>query len=115
MKLLYNAAWYLYEVGDYDICLRVVETAWLACEDKRSLQYAALCNVAGCAYSELNKQGDCRKYWEDCSEIQNTLLPDDNIEVRSKSGLFPFPTTNQYASVRPPTTIWEILSAQRET
>jgi hypothetical protein len=80
---LYNAAWYLYEVSDYDIVLRVVETAWTACDDKKSLQYAALCNVAGCAYFELNKLGECRRHWAVFSEIQDASLPENNIEVSS--------------------------------
>jgi hypothetical protein len=85
VMLLANAAWYLYEVGDYDIGLRVVETAFLACENKRSLQYAVLSNVAGCAYFELNRQNECRRYWEVFSEIQDEKLPDDNLEVKAIS------------------------------
>lgn len=81
VKLMHNAAWYLYEVSDYDVCLQVVETAWIACEDKNSLQYAALCNVAGSVYSEINRIAECRKYWTLASEIQDALLPENNIEV----------------------------------
>lgn len=81
IELLYNAAWYLYEVGDYDVCLRLVETAWLACDDKKSLQYAWLCNVAGCAYYELNKLGECRKCWTTFFNIQEASLQENDLNV----------------------------------
>jgi hypothetical protein len=81
IDLLANCAWYLYEVSDYDICLRVVETAWSACEDKESLQYGTLCNLAGVAYYDLNRLGDCRKHFEKFLKIQEMLLPDGSLEV----------------------------------
>jgi hypothetical protein len=81
ISLMSNSAWYLYEISDYEVCLRLIETARLACEDKLTLQYALLCNVAGSAYYELNKLGDCRKNWDMSLKIQEALLPDDHIEV----------------------------------
>jgi len=84
IDLLANSAWYLYEVSDYEICLRVVETAWQACEDKDSLQYATLCNIAGGAYYELNRLNECRQHWERFLKIQETLLPEGSLE-RSNS------------------------------
>jgi len=84
IDLLYNCAWYLYEVSDYDMCLRLVETGWTACEDKDSLQYAGLCNAAGGAYYELNRLGDCRKNWEIFLKLQEKLLPEDDLEVSTR-------------------------------
>jgi hypothetical protein len=81
VKLLYNAAWYLYEVSDYDICVLVVQTAWLACDDKESLSYAELCNVAAAAYLELNKLDECRRNWVTTSEIHEKLLSENDIDV----------------------------------
>lgn len=88
VKLLYNAAWYLYEVSDYDICLKLVETAWLACDDKDSLQYAELCNVAGCVYHETNKLGECRRHWLTFSKIQEASLPENHIDVSQMHRLY---------------------------
>ena len=81
MKLLYNAAWYLYEVSDYESCLKLVDSAWLACDDKESLQYAELCNVAGCVYHETNKLSECRKNWITFSKIQEVKLGENDLDV----------------------------------
>ncbi|PVH79051.1 TPR-like protein [Cadophora sp. DSE1049] len=83
INLLSNCAWYLYEVGDYDICLRLVETGRLACENAETLQYATLSNVAGAAYYELNKLGECRKNFEIFLAIQEKLLPEGSLERSS--------------------------------
>ena len=83
ISLLSNCAWYLYEVSDYALCLKVVDTGWLACEDKESLQYGDLCFIAGSALYELNRVGECRKNWENYRNIQAALLPEDGLEVSS--------------------------------
>lgn len=81
IALLDNCARYLYEISDYDICLRLTATARLACEDQESLEYADICSVAGSAYFELNKLTDCRKEWETSFRIQGERLPQDNLKV----------------------------------
>ena len=63
------------------MCLKMVETAWTACEDKDSLEYAILCHTAGSAYYELNRVTDCRKHWTKMMEIRDTLLPENDLEV----------------------------------
>ena len=85
VRLLSNCAWYLFEVSDYEICLRVVETGWLACDDKESLEYATLSRIAGEACFELNKLSDCRQHWESVFRIQEKLLQDNSLEVRIRS------------------------------
>ena len=55
----------------------------MACEEKDSLQYATLCNVAGGAYYELNKLGECRKNWERFLQLQESKLSEDDIEVNT--------------------------------
>lgn len=77
----------MYEVSDYDMCLRVVETAWAACEDKNSLRYATICFIAGGTYFELNKLSQCRKFWEQTVAIRDNLLSDDDIEVSKHDNL----------------------------
>jgi hypothetical protein len=85
IDLLSNCAWYLFVVSDYDMCLKMVETAWSACEDKDSLKYALLCHTAGSAYYELNRLTDCRKHWTRMMEIRAALLPEDDLEVSDRS------------------------------
>ncbi|MCJ1400647.1 hypothetical protein MMC11_003855 [Xylographa trunciseda] len=80
VELLSNCAWYLYEISDYDVCLRVIETASSATRDRNSLQYAHLCNTAASCYYELNRIGDCRHYWEIALNIRETLLGENDIE-----------------------------------
>jgi len=64
------------------MCLQLVKTARSACgQDKETLQYATLCNIAGGAYYELNKLSECRKNWEKYLKIQETLLPEGHLEV----------------------------------
>jgi hypothetical protein len=82
IDLLSNCAWYVYEVSDYDLCLRLVDIAGAACEDTESLQYATLCNTVGGAYYELNQLLNCRKSWETCLQIREAKLPAGNLEVR---------------------------------
>ena len=79
-------------VSDYDMCLKMVETAWTACEDKDSLKYAILCHTAGSAYYELNRLTECRKHWTKMMDIRDTLLPEDDLEVSNCNCLrFLFP------------------------
>ena len=73
----------MYEVSDYDMCLRLTETAAVACLDTESLQYAALCMTAGRAYYELNQLSKCRKKWELAMQIQEARLPKGHLEVRT--------------------------------
>jgi hypothetical protein len=87
VKLLYNAAWFLYEDSDYDTCVRVVQAGWLACEEKGSLQWAELCNVAAAAYLELNKLEETRKNWTTTSEIHELMLEEDDLDVGLLSNL----------------------------
>jgi hypothetical protein len=78
------------ELSDYDMCLKLVHSAQLACGDNTdSLAYATLCNVAGSAYYELNKLADCRKNWEISAQIQEKLLGENDLEVRlSRTSFF---------------------------
>lgn len=78
VRLLSNCAWYLYEISDYQVCFRVIETAASACQDKNSLIYADLRNTAGSCYYELNRLGDCRKAWEETYRIRQRHLAHDN-------------------------------------
>lgn len=65
---------YLYEIGDYEISARVTETAIGACDDKLSLGYAALLNINGSRFLDLNRLSDCRKAWESVLRIRKEKL-----------------------------------------
>jgi hypothetical protein len=83
IDLLANCSRYLIELSDYDMCLKLVHSAQLACGDNTdTLAYATLCNVAGSAYYELNKLADCRKNWEVSAQIQEKLLGENDLDVR---------------------------------
>ncbi|KAH7416710.1 hypothetical protein BKA64DRAFT_701492 [Cadophora sp. MPI-SDFR-AT-0126] len=75
VKLLSNAAWYLYELGDYDACTRVVETGIAACDKKKPQLFANLRTTEGCLYYELNRLEECRKAWEEAQRLRKTFLP----------------------------------------
>jgi hypothetical protein len=69
------------------MCLKLVGTASSACEDKNSLKYATLCFIAGGAYYELNRLGECRKYWEQMMAIRDNLLSESDLDVSDSDGL----------------------------
>ena len=108
MIFLTSGSRYLYEISDYDVCLRIIETASSATEDQNSLQMAHLCNTAASCYYELNRIGDCRKNWEIALNIREILLDDDDIEVQNDLHHLTINLLNLSHSVPPHTTIWEI-------
>jgi hypothetical protein len=69
---------YLYEIGDYEVSGRVVETARHACEDKTSLLYAYLLDTAGSRFYDLNRLSDCRLAWETVLKIRKERLSHDD-------------------------------------
>jgi hypothetical protein len=80
------------ELADYDMCLRLIHSAQLACGDKTdTLSYATLCAVAGSTYYELNKLTDCRKNFETFVQIHEKLLDENDLGVRF---IYPRPSTN---------------------
>jgi len=90
VRLLCNCARYLYEVGDYDFCVKVCETARLALVDEDSILHADICSSAGSALYELNRLDDCRKEWERFFRIQKEKLWDRELEVRFAMHTCPF-------------------------
>jgi tetratricopeptide (TPR) repeat protein len=61
---------YLYQIGDYETCLQLVNTASNACKDKDSTVYAHLKIAAGTCYFDMNKLKDCRRDYEIALAIQ---------------------------------------------
>jgi tetratricopeptide (TPR) repeat protein len=72
---------YLYEIGDYDTCLKLVDTASIACDDKDSSRYANLRNTSGACYFDLNRLRDCRRDWVIALSIQEKLFDNDVVKV----------------------------------
>ena len=102
---------YLYEISDYDVCLRLIETAISATEEKDSLRYAHLCNTAASCYYELNKMAECRKHFEIVLRIREEQLPEDHIDVRinfCQSPLAGYWLTINVFSDRRVTITWEM-------
>lgn len=72
---------YLYEIGDYDTCLKLVNTASAACEDKTSVRYANLRNTAGTCYFDMNRLQDCRRDYEIALAVQESENGHDDVKV----------------------------------
>ncbi|KAH8752637.1 P-loop containing nucleoside triphosphate hydrolase protein [Hyaloscypha finlandica] len=81
VELLGNCAWYLHELGDYEVSGRVLETALTACEDPKSLLYADLRDTAGTRFFNLNRLSDCHKAWDESLTIRKSLLSYDSPEL----------------------------------
>jgi hypothetical protein len=76
---------YVYEIGDYEVCGRVIETAIGACEDKTSMLYARLVDTAGSRYYDLNRLSDCRTSWETTLQIRRERLAHDHPFSKSSA------------------------------
>jgi hypothetical protein len=70
------------EISDQYTCGRIVTSGLAACEDKSSLLYSDLLNIAGRLYHEQNQLAKCRKCWEETLRIRREHLPSDNISSR---------------------------------
>lgn len=80
-ELLKNCAWYLYEIGETDGCLKLLDIALDACLEKDSLLYSQLCNNAACTYFDINNAGRCWEYFSKCLEIRKGRLPSDHSDL----------------------------------
>ncbi|PMD63260.1 uncharacterized protein K444DRAFT_626991 [Hyaloscypha bicolor E] len=81
VELMSNCAWYLHELGDYEVSGQVLDTAVSACENRDSLLYAELRSTAGSRFYDLNKLGVCRKAWDEALAIRKSFLPQNNPSV----------------------------------
>lgn len=73
-------------MSDYDLCLLLVKSGKIACgENRNTLQFATLCNIAGCSYLELNRLRETREEWEEYLRLQQSLLEEGNLSVRLNS------------------------------
>ncbi|CZR55427.1 uncharacterized protein PAC_05315 [Phialocephala subalpina] len=81
VELLSNCAWYIYELGDFDVSKKVVEIAILSCENKDSLLYAELRSTAGSLFYDLNQLDNCRQAWDEALRIRESKLPQNSPHI----------------------------------
>jgi hypothetical protein len=81
---------YLREIGDFDVCSEVVETAAAACVDKNSLLYARLKLIQGNIAFDLNRLTECRTAWDITKRIRTAKLPHDDPAGKFLQTALPF-------------------------
>lgn len=78
IELLGNCAWYLFEIGDWGDCDKIIESAKTRCGDKTGLPYSHLLNTAGGSSFERNRLAAARVNLEESLRIRRKhLAPDD--------------------------------------
>lgn len=68
---------YLYEIGDYDGSIGMIENGIMGCSDRTTLHYVGLCLTKGACFFELNRLADCRKAWEEAQRVHKGRLKRD--------------------------------------
>ncbi|KAH9220315.1 P-loop containing nucleoside triphosphate hydrolase protein [Leptodontidium sp. 2 PMI_412] len=80
-KRLIIGTMYLFELGDYDTCEQIIDTALMACKDRKSLLYSRLRGTQGCLFFDLTLLSKCREAWEETLQIREEILPHDDPYV----------------------------------
>jgi hypothetical protein len=81
---------YLREIGDFDVCSEVIETAAAACVDKDSLLYARLKLIQGNIAFDLNRLTKCRTAWDITKQIRTAKLLHDDPAGKFLQTALPF-------------------------
>ncbi|PVH73594.1 hypothetical protein DL98DRAFT_594860 [Cadophora sp. DSE1049] len=103
VELLAHFSWYLFELGDYDTCEEIFDTALTACQDKKSLLYSQLRGTQSGLFFDLNLLSKCREAWEETLQIREESLPHDDPHVAgmvSNLGNLDLPEGNVEAALR---------------
>ena len=87
-ELLKNATWYLQEIGEISRCQDLLDIAFSACEDDRSLTYAYLCNTKVVLAMELNDIAGGRRYSKEAISIREEKLAPDDLDLAVSYGNF---------------------------
>ncbi|KIX07673.1 uncharacterized protein Z518_02327 [Rhinocladiella mackenziei CBS 650.93] len=85
-ELLKNATWYLQEIGEIQRSQDLLRIAFDACEDKRSLIYAYLCNTKVVLAMELNDMAEGQKYSAEAISIREEKLAPDDLDLAISYG-----------------------------
>ena len=75
-----DCSWYLYESGDFQESVALLETATNACDDTSGLQYAYLQSHISCSYFELHDVEKAKEAIEMAVSIREKLLPEDDLD-----------------------------------
>ncbi|KAH6690247.1 hypothetical protein BKA61DRAFT_287339 [Leptodontidium sp. MPI-SDFR-AT-0119] len=81
VELLADSSWYLFELGDYDTCEQIIDTALMTCKDRKSLLYSRLRSTQGGLFFDLTLLSKCREAWEETLQIREEILPHDDPHV----------------------------------
>lgn len=77
---------HLVETGEFDLCLKIIETAKDACKDHFPLVYAHLCNSAGVMLNERANPKEALRQYSICCEIREKQLPPNHPEMSNIYG-----------------------------
>ena len=91
--LLMNAAWYLYEIGDWRESLRIAAIGYTLCQPEDSLDFAHLRNTAGTCYHELMELDNARIALEDALSIRGQFK-ETSAQIEELAS-----TTNNYGNL----------------
>lgn len=72
---------YLYECGDHEHALQLLDIAYEAVPDKQSALYAHLCNSAAAIYYEQNDVKRCRESNEKSLRIREAVLAPNDLDL----------------------------------
>jgi tetratricopeptide (TPR) repeat protein len=76
-----NKTRYLYETGDYNLSIEIIDIVQSVCTGKTSVFFAELCNTHGAVFYELNRTADCRANWKQSYTLRKHFAaeaaPDD--------------------------------------
>jgi tetratricopeptide (TPR) repeat protein len=79
------------ESGASDECMELMNMAIEVCEDKESIEYAHLCNTAGCCEYERSHVKEAYPFMDESRRIREKLLPWNDPELAD--------TYNNYANL----------------
>jgi tetratricopeptide (TPR) repeat protein len=88
IKLMIDAAWYLFEIHDLEECREMLDIASKACEDKRSTDYGFLCNTYVAIALHENDIETGRRYSELAIKIREASLPPGHVTLAHSYGNF---------------------------
>lgn len=91
VKLMINATWYLFEIGELNETKALLDIASEACPDKQSLEYAYLCNRYATIAVDKNDMEMGRAYSEKAMAIREARLAPTDADLAA--------TYNNFANI----------------
>ncbi|KAL2671552.1 hypothetical protein Neosp_014142 [[Neocosmospora] mangrovei] len=81
VKMMIDATWYLFEIGELNESKELLDIAEEACVDKQSLEYAYLCNTYVNIAVDKNDMEMGRVYSEKAIEIREAQLESTDVDL----------------------------------